>query len=96
MYISITASKYVFTLTESNNNISVEFTWLSQPKNTVPLTNEILKSMIDHIGTSIYSKKILSFTELRQGEQIYCTDVNYQNQGSWNDNVIIAWESNKN
>ena len=32
IYISNTASKYVCTLTESNNNISVEFTWLSQPK----------------------------------------------------------------
>ena len=77
VYISNTASKYVFTLTESNNNISVEFTWLTQTKSTVPVTNEILKSMINHFGTAIYGRKIISFTELKKGEQIYCTDVNY-------------------
>ena len=70
IYISNTASKYVFILTKSNNNISVEFIWLTQPKNTVPVTNEILKCMIDHIGTANYGKKIISFTELRKGEQI--------------------------
>ena len=66
VYISITASKYVFILTKTNNNISVDFTWLSQPKNILPVTNEILECLIDHFGTTIYGHQVYGFTELKK------------------------------
>ena len=95
IFISSTASKYDFTVTETNKNVSVEFKWLTQPKNIVPVTDAILDCMIKHFGKDIYGKHLHGFTELTKGEQIYRSDANYWNQGYWNDNVIIAWESNK-
>ena len=76
IYISNTASKYVFILTRSNNNISVEFTWLSPPRNNLPITNEMLECVIDHFGTAIYGKQVFGFKELKKGDQIYPTDIN--------------------
>ena len=93
--ISNTGSKYVFTLNESNNSISVEFKWLTSSKNICPVTKAITECIVGHFGGAIYGKQLYGFTELKKGVHLYQSDVNYRNQGYWNDNVLIAWESSK-
>ena len=39
--------------------------------------------------------QLTGYTELYLGKTLYQVDVNYRSKGSWNDNVYIAWESNK-
>lgn len=88
-------SKYIFTLTESNSNVTVEFDHHTHAKNITPITNAVLECIIDHFGTDIYGKQLYGFTEMKNGNNIYCADVNYCNKGNWKDNVMVAWESNK-
>ena len=94
-FVSSTGSKYVFTISETGDNISAGFKWLTSPKQICPVTKAITECILDHFGDAIKGKQMYGFTELKKEGKMYRSDVNYRNQGHWNDNVVIAWESNK-
>ena len=95
IFASNTGSKYVFTISETGDNISVSFKWLKSPKQICPVTKAITRCILNHFGEDIKGKQIYGLTELKKGDKIYRSDADYRNQGHWNDNVLIAWEPNK-
>ena len=91
--ISPSLSKFTFKLSLKNNvqDVKAVYNWKTPSNKANPLTQPILKALVNHFGDKIYNQPMMGFSELKHNNVLYWATAEYRTRGCWYDNAMIAW-----
>ena len=91
--ISPNLSKFTFKLSLKNNvqDVKAVYNWKTPSNKANPLTQPILKALVNHFGDRIYNQPMMGFSELKHDNVLYRATAEYRTRGCWYDNALIAW-----
>ena len=87
------ACKFEFKIDITDDQIFVNYNWISNTQHHKPFPFDLVQSIKDHFPHQYHTQRILCYTEIVKNGMLFWADDNYRQNKSWYDNILVAWKT---